>query len=152
RDRSCGSSYPNNARSSMKYGPFSLVGATAADLKFKLWLNTESGYDYVCRVASIDNNNFYGSCTDGNSSGWIDRTLDLANVPTLGNLLGQPNVWVAIVFFSDDSVNYPEGGYVDNVVLRKCPSGTCPTSASQALPSGARIVEFPMQMTLPKAK
>lgn len=148
---SCGSNYPNNADSWMVYGPFSLVGATAADLNFKLWLNTESNYDYVCRLASIDGTNFYGNCTTGNSNGWIDRTLDLSNVYQLGNLLGQPQVWVALVFYSDTSINYPEGGYVDNIILRLCPQGaTCPTGSTSIPPVDSRITEFPAYAILTK--
>ncbi|MDP1546348.1 MAG: M4 family metallopeptidase [Anaerolineales bacterium] len=147
----CGSSYPNNASSWMEYGPFSLVGATAGDLNFKLWLNSEPVYDYVCRGASINGTNFYVTCTSGNTGGWIDRTLDLTNVPTLGNLMGQPSVWVVLIFYSDSSVTYTEGGYVDDIVLRKCPSGgTCPAGSSAVLPGAGKIVETPMQMTLPK--
>lgn len=146
---SCGSNYPNNARSSMEYGPFSLVGATAADLKFKLWLNTESDYDYVCYGASIDGTDFYGTCVSGNSGGWVDRTLDLSNVYTLGNLLGQPQVWVVLWFYSDSSITYSEGAYVDNIVLRRCPQGaTCPAGSSLALPAGSGIAEFPAHIML----
>jgi hypothetical protein len=73
------------------------------------------------------------------------------NSPPLGNLLGQPTVWVAIVFFSDSSINLSEGGYVDNVVLRKCPSGgICPATASQMLPEDDQVVESPAEMTLPR--
>ena len=115
----------------MVYGPFSLVGATDADLTYKLWLNSESGapdffFDGVCRYASIDNSNWYGACTQGNSAGWIDSELDLTNVWTLGDLRGRANVWIAIYFISDFSNTYPVGAYVDNVLLRKCPGGTCP--------------------------
>jgi len=132
----------------MEYGPFSLMGATAADLRFKLWLYTESNYDYVCRMASINGTDFYGSCTSGNSNGWIDRTLDLTNVPTLGNLLGQPQVWVLLWFYSDSSLTYAEGGYVDNIVLRRCPQGaTCPAGSSLTLPANSGITEFPFQVT-----
>ncbi len=42
----------------MIYGPFSLAGATAGDLSFKLWLNSELNYDGVCRMASTDGVNF----------------------------------------------------------------------------------------------
>jgi bacillolysin len=124
----CGSDYPDDAYSWMVYGPFSLVGATDADLTFKLWLNSESGYDGVCRYASVDNYYYYGWCTRGNSAGWIDKELDLTNVspPDMGDLRGQPNVWIAITFESDYSGTYPVGGYVDNILLRKCPGGTCP--------------------------
>jgi hypothetical protein len=74
----------------MIYGPFSLVNATAAELDFKLWINSELSYDGVCRMASIDGSSFSGTCTTGNSSGWIDKTLDLTNVYSLGDLRGQP--------------------------------------------------------------
>lgn len=76
----CGANYPNNAESWMIYGPFDLSGATAAHLTFKLWLNTEPDYDKVCRFASIDGMDFWGTCTTGNTNGWSDKTLDLKNV------------------------------------------------------------------------
>ena len=131
----CGANYPNSAESWMQYGPFSLANTSAADLKFKLWVNSETDYDKVCRFASIDGTNFWGNCTSGNSAGWIDRILDLSNVYTLGNLLGQPNVWIALVFYSDSSNTYAEGGYVDDIVVRKCSSGsTCPAAVTTMAP------------------
>jgi len=141
----CGANYPNNAESWMLYGPFSLANTTAAELRFKLWLDTELNYDWVCRLASIEGDTgFDGSCTSGDSEGWIDMTLNLANLPTLGSLLGQPNVWIAIVFVSDASTTYPEGGYVDNIVLRKCPTGaTCPAASSPAPATEGPVVESP---------
>jgi len=148
---SCGSNYPDNANSWMVYGPFSLVGATKGDLNFKLWLNSELNQDGVCRLVSIDGTNFSGNCTSGNTNGWIDRTLDLTNVSSFGNLMGQPNVWVALLFSSNSSTTYAEGGYVDNVVLRKCPTGaTCPAGSNQALTTDSQIIEIPAQMTLPR--
>ena len=70
---------------------------------------------------------------------------------TIGNLMGQPNVWIRLRFYSDYSNTYAEGGYVDDVVLRKCPSGgTCLTASPSALPKGSRIFESPAEMTLPK--
>jgi hypothetical protein len=146
----CGADYPNNADSWMLYGPFSLANTTAAELRFKLWLDSEINYDWVCRLASIEGDtDFDGSCTSGDSEGWMDMTLDLADLSTLGSLLGQPNVWVAIEFVSDASTTYPEGAYVDNVVLRKCPAGaTCPAASSQTLAAHSRIVEAPARMRL----
>ena len=116
---SCGDDYPHGADSWMVYGPFSLVGAAAADLSFKLWMNTESTYDYVFRGASTDGSHFSGYRSTGNSSGWIDKTLDLSDVPNQGNLTGEPRVWVAMIFSSDASINAAEGAFIDNVVLRK---------------------------------
>jgi hypothetical protein len=146
--KNCGANYPHSADSWMIYGPFSLAGATAADFKYKLWLNTESGYDFVCRLASTDGNNltsYGGTCTSGTTNGaWTDKTLDLANIYSLGNLLGQPNVWVALVFYSDSSVTFPEGGHVDDIVLRQCLAGaTCPAGASPQPASNDQTSETP---------
>jgi hypothetical protein len=46
---------------------------------------------------------------------------------SLGNLCGQPQVWVAFVFSSDDSITY-QGTYVDDVILRA--SGDASTTAT----------------------
>ena len=146
----CGSSYANYTDSWMVYGPFSLVGASAGDLSFKLWLNSELNYDGVCRGASIDGVNFWGACTSGNTGGWVDKVLDLTNVYGLGNLMGQPNVWIALEFYSDESYTYSEGAYVDNIVLRKC-APTCPGLNFSALePGNSRIVDVPMTRALRK--
>ena len=141
---SCGGNYPNDADSWMIHGPFSLADATAGELSFKLWLKTELDYDGACRFASTDGSYFSGWCTSGDSGGaWMDQVLDL------GSQAGQPNVWVALVFSSDDSVNYVEGAHVDDIVLRKCTSGSCVVLTSAAQPSGSgRVVDIPATMTL----
>ncbi len=81
--------------------------------------------------ASLDGDQFYGYRTWGDSQGWLERTLDLSDVPTLGDLTGQPAVWIGVVFVSDGSVNRPVGAYVDNLAVQKYVSMT-----SQASPSG----------------
>jgi hypothetical protein len=137
----CGSNYPDNALSWMVYGPFSLQGASAGDLGYQLWLNSESGYDYAIHAASINGTDFYGEGISGSIGAWLPRVLDLANVPDLGNLMGQPQVWVAIIFASDGGVTMSEGAYVDNVVLRKY-NGLAPAPgrpALPALPPGAQV-------------
>jgi serine protease len=147
---SCGANYPDYAKSWLKYGSFSLSDAYQAELRYMLWLNSESGFDGVCRMASIDGNTFYGSCSAGYSNGWVEQTLDLSNVYTLGDLRGRPNVWILIYFSSDSSINYSYGALVDNVVVRKCTSaGGCAASGSagaSAEPSG--LVETPMMLEL----
>jgi hypothetical protein len=142
---SCGDNYPNNADSWMVYGPFSLVGATAAELNFDLWLNTEFGFDEVCRLASTDGTNFDGPCTYGSSAGWITRTLNLSSY------LGQSNVWIALEFYSDVSNVMTEGGYVDNIVLRKCTVASCSTTAARAFEVKG-VVESPVEKTLVRRK
>ncbi len=148
---SCGANYPDDADSWMTYGPFSLANTTAADLRFKLWTHSENDYDGVCRFASIDGVNYWGNCISGDTGGWIDSILDLSNVYTLGNLLGQPNVWIAIVFSSDSSATFAEGGYVDDIVLRKCPSGgTCPAGLLQAISDNDQVSESFEHIVLPR--
>ncbi len=115
----CGANYPNEAFSWLIYGPFSLVGATDAELAFQSWFNTEVSYDRLFWGASLNGNNFYGVSVDGSSGSWVPQTFDLTDVYTLGNLLGQSQVWIAFVFSSDASVTYPEGAYVDEILLRK---------------------------------
>ncbi len=145
---SCGSYYANYTRSWMTYGSFSLVGATAADMSFKLWLNAESGFDYVCRLASIDGNNWYGNCTSGASNGWINQTLDLANVYSIGDLRGRPQVWVALLFYTDYSITYAEGAYVDNVLVRKCNVANCNALGAESLSPEAQLIEVPFATSL----
>jgi hypothetical protein len=146
---SCGQSYPNYADSRMTYGPFSLVGASAAELDLKLWLYSETNYDKACIMASINGNSYYGWCWSGSSGGWIDRTFDLSDVYMLGDLRGQPQVWVAIIFYSDVIWTYPEGAYVDNIVLRRCLAHNCQGAvANQQEAIGDKLIEEPYQLNL----
>ena len=125
----CGAQYPANAYSWMEFGPFSLVGATAAELTLRLWLESEANYDKLFYVASVDGTNYSGSSLSGTSDGWVERTLNLASASTLGNLLGRDQVWVAVVFSSDASVQRAEGAYVDDLLLRvQGPGSGTPTA------------------------
>jgi hypothetical protein len=100
----------------MVYGPFSLEGAIAAELGLKLWVNSELNYDHLYYLVSVDNAHFYGRQISGHDEDWFGASLDLASVPTLGSILGEPQVWVAIVFQSDASINLPEGAYVSRAM------------------------------------
>jgi hypothetical protein len=146
----CGSNYPNNSVSWMYFGPFSLSDATAADLKFKLWANTQKSADFFMTLASVDDNDYFGYYGSGISNGWIDQSFDLTNWPQLGNLVGQPQVWIAFAFETDASVVSPEGAYVDDVVLRKCVGGAC-TGAAAATQSLNNWFEIsPAAVTRPR--
>jgi hypothetical protein len=122
----CGAHYPDNVNSWLVYGPFSLADAFDAELVFQSWSNAEAGFDGVGWGASINGTDFYGMSVTGSTSGWVSRGFNLAAVPGIGSFLGQPQVWVSINFFSDGSVTYPEGGYVDEIVLRKRTSAGAP--------------------------
>jgi uncharacterized protein YkwD len=117
---SCGSTYPHNVMSWMIYGPFSLADASQADFKAQLWLNLPTDFsDYVFMAASVNGSNFSGYQYADDSGSWGQATLDLANVPTLGDLTGRSAVWIALVFSSDGSVSYADGAHADNIVVRK---------------------------------
>jgi hypothetical protein len=115
----CGSDYPNNASSHMTFGPFSLSDANAALLILKLWMSGGVGFDQLCTSASLDGIAFLADCTTQATNGWEEWRFDLTNVYELGDVTGQPNVWVGIHFLSDGSGVLAEGAYVDNIVLLK---------------------------------
>lgn len=120
----CGANYPNYAYSVLVYGPFSLSDAIDADLLFYRWSKTELDYDELFWGASLDGNSYYGSAVSGDWSAWKSQEFDLTNVYTLGNLCGQPAVWIGFFFVSDVSITYPEGVYLDSIVLRKLVGGS----------------------------
>jgi hypothetical protein len=148
----CGSNYIDSASSWMVYGPFSLAGATAADLNLSLFLNTVPtlGNDRTCWGASIDAVHYNVNCVSGSSGGaFIPRTLDLGNVPIIGSVLGNPSVSVAVVFQSNAGSNLPEGAYVDDIVLRRCVAGPCVGQQSAAAPEISGLVESSDTLTRP---
>jgi hypothetical protein len=111
-------------------------------------VNSELNYDHLYYLVSVDNAHFYGRQISGHDEDWFGASLDLASVPTLGSILGEPQVWVAIVFQSDASINLPEGAYVDEVVVRKCLREPCDGGGSATGgPSGDVVIE-PAALTL----
>jgi predicted secreted protein len=127
---SCGDDYPLVAKSWMVYGPFDLSSTSDAEVLFSYWNFSESDYDYLFWGASVNSSNFYGLRTSGDSGGWNDANFDLTNVYSLGDLTGQPTVWIAFVFTSDYSINEAEGAYVDDIVLRKVTGQPAPPTAT----------------------
>ena len=111
--------YPDDMKAWMIWGPFDLSDAADAELLFYYWLDTEAGYDFLGIMASDDGSQFYGISTSGNSSGWVGQEeFDLTDVYTLGDLTGDPNVWIAFIFTSDES-NGDIGSFLDDIVVRK---------------------------------
>lgn len=140
----CSSHYPDGVRSWLVYGPFSLAGASAADLTFQAWLDTEPENDRLFRGASLDGSRYHGYTSSGHSGTWVAKSLDLAAVPTLGDLTGEPQVWIALLFTSDDSTNRPEGALVDEIVLRKyMPSSQAPAAGRPTRPKNLSGQEAP---------
>jgi len=123
----CGSLYPNNATTWMMYGPFDLSTATDAELLFYRWNKTVDP-DRLFWGASLDGNHFYGTVAIGDSGGWQYASFDLTNVFTLGDVTGQPQVWIGFFFISDSAYRDYEGAYIDDVTLRAL-IGECPGAA-----------------------
>ncbi len=134
----CGANYPSNAESWMVSPSFSLVGATAADVKASAYIRTEQSFDHLKLMASVNGTNFYGWQWSGDF-GTTSVALDLANVPGFGSMLGDASVWIALEFDSDSSFQYPTGALVDSIVVRKCTTGSCPATQGVDGPAGAGV-------------
>jgi len=125
--------YPHNVDSWMVYGPFSLAGATAANVHFSLWHQMQPG-DSLFWGASTDNASFSGVTATGNTTnveppttaGWRDVDFDLSTVPGVGSLLGQPSVYVAWRFQSNSS-GLDDGPFIDDVLIQRQGGASLPT-------------------------
>jgi hypothetical protein len=113
---SCGATDPNNGESWMVYGPFSLVGAIDGELRFRLFQPDPP--DRVRHRASTDGLNWSGEVYVGQTGGWEDLALDLSAVDTLGDLTGEPEVWIAFTFEGGNDAG-GGGAYVDDIMLLK---------------------------------
>ncbi len=114
-----GGQYLDNMHAVMKYGPFDLSDASDAQVLFYYWLDSEYNYDYLQWFASVDNNNWYGNQISGNSGGWTPYNFDLTDVYIIGDLTGEPQVWVKWQFISDGSIHNYMGAYVDDILIEK---------------------------------
>ena len=131
-----GGPYPANMSGWMAYGPFSLVGATAARASFKYWNKSQLTNDTFQFMMSINSTQWWGFKRSGTTSSvWHSDSLDL-NDPLLPNSgLGQAEVYFAFIFESDGSTQY-EGAYVDNLTITKTVGGTpCVVTCSASVPA-----------------
>ncbi len=139
----CGSNYPHNAESAMIYGPFSLADASDAQVTMQAWINSEAD-DVLFRGVLTDGVHFHGYSTHGQVRDWRELNIDLTDVPTLGYLPGQPQVWLALVFSSNGDTNDAEGAFVDDVRIDKYvgapPRSLAPTGASRSARRSADTV------------
>jgi hypothetical protein len=119
KDYPCFRDYPDHVFSWMTYGPIDLRDATMAELRFKRWLNTTGEEDSLQYLASVDNNHYEGFKLFGSSQEWRETVFDLTQVPVLGSLVGEPQVWIRFVFETKNADSREEGAYVDDIILRK---------------------------------
>ena len=125
-DLRCGSLFPTtqyNHPSNMTYGPFSLEDAWAAELSFSYWLDMAYPDGGGSVAASMGRHSSrlgllktYPDASEGCTDGWCTITVDLAAFPYLGNLCGQPEVWIE--FSSYTFSGNGQGLFVDDVVVR----------------------------------
>lgn len=116
-----GNGYPNNLQSMMVFGPFDLSDVNYAQLSFWYSLDTELEDDWFFYMFSIDGLNFSGVGLSGSPSGsfWVEEKLPLINLPGLGNVTGQPQVWLAFLFESDSNSTNDQGAFIDDIILHK---------------------------------
>jgi M6 family metalloprotease-like protein len=126
----CGANYVRYNNSWFIYGPFSTVGAAAAQLNYNFYLKSAANpplYDQFWVTASDDNTNYRGISSAG-SFAWRSGSLDLSQ-SLCGNgttsCLGKSNVWIAFNFNSVVPVPIAYGAIIDNIVLRKCNAVSC---------------------------
>jgi len=113
------SEYPNYTSAGMKYGPFDLSDAFAAELSFYAWYETEPNRDPWVVWASPDDLRWDGWETNGSSNGqWEYYQFDLTDFPIWGDLTGDASVWIEFAFGSDGSVT-DQGVFIDDITLRK---------------------------------
>ena len=114
------SDYPNDLVTFMVYGPFDLSNAQDAELTFWAWYETEPDFDYLQVQVSRDRQTWgLWPAISGSSEGaWYGFRYHLDDAADVGQLLGDPTVWIAIGFVSDSSVT-DKGVFVDDIVLRK---------------------------------
>jgi len=107
----------NHTDTYMRYGPFSLVGARNARVRFSYWLNTERNYDFFSWEYSCNNDgNWKSTMVSGQPQVWRDVIWSLAEC------VGSANVMVRWNFRSDYSnpaSNAPTGVWVDDIRIQK---------------------------------
>ena len=120
-----GSYYLNNMDTWMVFGPHNLSSASDGRMEFELWMDTEPGNDRLRVCASLDNDTF--TCYDfsGYTEGWFFFTLNFDYWPYLGSLVGEPEVWFAFIFETNESITGP-GVFIDDLVIRRTTSALEP--------------------------
>lgn len=133
----CWDQYPNGLETWAIYGPFNLSNASVAKLRFFYTGSTEFAadcpqtIDHLYVASSVDGTTFdigtryCGNWTGGTeTNGYFRDTLDLID------RLGDPQVWIAFMLFSDNSVR-DIGMMIDDIQLdvteQSCTTPGAPT-------------------------
>ncbi|OGU06611.1 MAG: hypothetical protein A2075_08490 [Geobacteraceae bacterium GWC2_58_44] len=140
--------YGNDMNAWMLYGPFSLAGSSGAGMSFWYKNLSESGHDYFRWMASVDGEDYYGYQVSGDHNSWRSKVFDLSNVPTLGNLNGKTQVWLAFQFVSDGTDSGPayQGAYIDDIAISNEAGGSAdlavykPSNWNNTIPVGTSLL------------
>jgi len=116
---SCGEYYPNFLNTFMTAGPFSLAegNITAGILECVLNLNCEIEVDDFFMLVSLDGVSEWNGFQYSGVFSHRTIDLDLSNVPFLGNVLDEPELWVSFGFRSNESIVNVNGAQIDDVLL-----------------------------------
>ncbi len=115
----CGEEYPNLLNTFMTAGSFPLGDSynSAGILECILNQNSETEFDTFFMLISLNGEDGW---TGFEYRGvFTNKTIniDLANVPFLGNVLHEPEIWVSFGFRSNASVVDVNGAQIDDVLL-----------------------------------
>ncbi|GAB4438245.1 MAG: hypothetical protein Kow0031_20130 [Anaerolineae bacterium] len=117
--------YPPLMNAWLVYGPFDLSDVRDASLDFFYRYDSPDPDDYLFWGASVDGVNFEGYrvftgvYTSGPfPAGHNFASFNLTDVPILGDVTGQSQVYLAFLFVSDDDANTGQGAFIDSLSLR----------------------------------
>jgi PKD repeat protein len=132
-----GGPYPANMEGWMIYGPFSLVDATGALVSFKYWMNNHDANDKLQYFVSLNDSAYWGMETAQQALTWQTINFDLGDPHLQVHPLGQPQVWLALIFISDGS-GQSEGAYVDSLAITKTVAApVCAVTCAATVPTQA---------------
>jgi len=116
---SCNENYPNDLNTFMTAGPFSLADPdiSAGVLECSLELDSELEIDFFFMLVSIEGEQDWNGFMYSGAFSHKIISMDLTQVPNLGNILGETEVWVSFGFRSNELIVETNGAQVDDVVL-----------------------------------
>ena len=104
--------YPDGVSAWLIAGPFDFSDVFSVNLAFEYLFDADSGDTFAVQVAT-NLPDFSGLEKDGGDGSWVQEDMDLSSYA------GEPAVWIAFIFKSDDEDNESDklGLILDNVKL-----------------------------------
>lgn len=102
--------YPKNLNSWLICGPYDFTNAQRLMVRFQRWVDIpDADGDSLFFGASTDSFTFHGASWRGVGQYWVEETL------WFNQYEGQPQVWVALVFDSDNDDVTGKGAWIDDL-------------------------------------